>query len=302
MSRIIQFLHPGKEHNNITGTVWNCGNHKRKFLRKKGSYLKDLTTKPIDDIVYFWGEWEAPSKVTPTKQNNSNFSKNIFEPYCTSSLPKNSVNTDPFVFGNQFYYCTCKQGHYPSLRDLEKGDILLFGSKKDNYFILDTLFVVKDWKEYKKIDIKDLKSKYNNVFYDVSLKPMVQTPELSCKEITEDKEKTGICKSKCGDDKTDYIHAKDTKVYRIYNALMYEDNKGDGIFSYSPCLPDPSGKNGFERPAMNFPYISQTLKQGIKIIRGEDIDKAWHQITQEILNKGLKLMIKTDLPHYKLPL
>ena len=77
---------------------------------------------------------------------------------------------------------------------------------------------------------------------------------------------------------------------------MYEDNEVNGIFSYAPCLPNPTGKNGFERPAISFNHISQKLNQGIKIIKGENITKVWHEITAEILNKGLSLMIKTDLP------
>jgi hypothetical protein len=76
---------------------------------------------------------------------------------------------------------------------------------------------------------------------------------------------------------------------------MYEDKEDNGIFSYVPCLPNPAGKNGFERPAIDYNHISQKLNQGIKIIKGENITKVWHEITAKILNKGLNLMIKTDL-------
>ena len=224
-----------------------------------------LSTKPIEDIVYFWGEWEAPSTATPIMGNKSPLPENIFEPYYTLPNPKNAANTDPFVFGNQFYFCVCKQGHYTSLRNLEKGDMILFGSNKDDNFIIDTLFVVKDWIEYEKKNITDLKAKYNDVFYNVSLEPMIQTQDVDGKETIEDKEIKGICNPKCGDDKTDNNFVKTIKTYRIYSALMFEDKDANGIFSYVPCLPQPLGKSGFKRPSINCKHISQKLNQGIKI-------------------------------------
>ena len=69
MKTIIQFPHPGSEHNAKTGTKWNTGAHKRKYLKVAGSYLKNLSSKPIDDTVYFWGEWEAPSIIAPIAGN-----------------------------------------------------------------------------------------------------------------------------------------------------------------------------------------------------------------------------------------
>lgn len=295
MSSIIQFPHPGSEHNDKTGTKWNTGNHKRKFLKENGCYLKELSTKPIEDTVYFWGEWEAPSTVKTIPDNKSPLPRSIFEPYYTLPVPKNAANTDPFVFGNQFHYCICKQGHYRSLRDLKKGDMILFGSNLKGKFVLDTVFVIKDWCEYEIDDLPTIKEQYNYTFYYSSLEPILNGNQVDAKVITID-DKNGHCLPCNGDDKTDNNPVKDIKTYRIYNALMYEDKEVNGIFSYVPCLPNPTGKKGFERPSISFNPISQNLNQGIKIIKGENINKAWHEITAEILNKGLSLMIKTDLP------
>ena len=67
----------------------------------------------------------------------------------TSSLQ----NTDPYVFGKSeldtsFYYCCCKQiseGEKTAMQELKIGNIILFGSYKDDEeFWLDTVFVVAD--------------------------------------------------------------------------------------------------------------------------------------------------------------
>ena len=295
MSSIIQFPHPGSEHNNKTGTKWNTGKHKRKFLKENGYYLTALSTKPIKGIVYFWGEWEAPSIVTTIPGNKSPLPKNIFKPYYTLPVQKNAANTDPFVFGYQFHYCICKQGHYPSLRDLEKGDMILFGSNLKGCFVLDTVLVIKDWYEYEINDLPTIKKQYSDTFYYTSLEPILNGNQVDAKVISID-DKNGYCLPCNGDDKTDNNPVENIKKYRIYNALMFEDKEDKGIFSYVPCLPNPPGKKGFERPSISFNPISQNLNQGIKIIKGENINKAWHEITAEILNKGLSLMIKTDLP------
>jgi|JFJP01.1.fsa_nt_gi hypothetical protein len=296
MKSIIQFPHPGGEHNAKTGIKWNTSSHKRKYLKVEGSYLKNLSSKPIDGTVYFWGEWEAPSKATPTGKK-SPLPKFIFEPCYTLTVPNKVANTDPFVFGKQFYYCICKQGHYPSLRDLDKGSLIIFGSHKDSSYILDTLFVVKGWRDYKISEIPILKTEYNDVFYVASLVPMNNTSAVQCKITIEDKNETGICLPTSGDDESDNKPVKNVEIYRIYEAMMYDDVKGtDGIFSFAPCHPEPEGRSGFTRPAIEMSYISQGLNQGIKIINGKAADKVWNDITTEVLNKGLNLMIETALP------
>jgi len=73
MKTIIQFPHPGREHTAKSGTKWNTSIHKRKYMKVKGLYLKNLSSKPIDDTVYFWGEWEASSSVTPIVGNTPPF-------------------------------------------------------------------------------------------------------------------------------------------------------------------------------------------------------------------------------------
>ena len=147
MNTIIQFLHPGSEHDDKSGKNWNTGNHKRKYLKANGSYLQDISSKPLNGTLYFWGEWEAQSKVTTIASViNPNNPRYIFEPYYQPT--NKGTNTDPFIFGNQFYYRLCLQQKSTTLKTLEQGDVILFGSCLNKQFVLDTVFVVKNYMPY----------------------------------------------------------------------------------------------------------------------------------------------------------
>lgn len=299
MSKVIQFFHPGGEHSKKSGSEWNTGNHKRKYLKVQGSYLNSVNQKQQSKNLYFWGEWEAQSNIIKElNHSNSLLPKLIFEPYYKQ--PIGNVNTDPFVFGNQFHYCICKQGHYPSLREkLEKGDIILFGSHKNDAFILDTLFVIKDWIEYEVENIDEVKSKFNKVFVDVSLLPLTQI-QIQSKQNSEIKieEKTKGCYQPVyttDDDESIVLKKK----YRVYSAAMYSDRDSfDGIYSFAPAM--VGGENGFERPKIKLDGIlSQSQNQGIKISENQNKKEVWESITKQLFNQKLSLLIETELPPVK---
>jgi hypothetical protein len=118
MPKIVQFTHPGPEHKpdlkNGNHKSWNTGNHKRKFLLSKGSYVDNNKLK--DGNLTFWGEWEPPSYVTEFEyQENKFFPGWLHKPYLPNILPNSNgyqasfQNTDPCVFGDSFKYFVCKQ-------------------------------------------------------------------------------------------------------------------------------------------------------------------------------------------------
>jgi len=291
-------MHPGSEHSVLSGTEWNKGDHRRKYLTIGGDYLRDLNTVPQNDSLYFWGEWEAQSSLTTIGSKETDFPETVFSPYYSSVETPEICNTDPFVFGNTFYYCVCKQGHYTSLRDLHKGDVILFGSGKNDQFVLDTLFVVKGFYEYELEEIPTLKSKYNTTFYDVSLAPLHTATCVSAATITH---KDGICIPHNCNEEMERLPSKEVKKYRIYEAAMYED-RGEfgGLFSYVPCLPNANGAKGFKRPSITkVDFITNTLTQGIKITSDADVSSIWIEVTKQVLEQGLNLLTKTDLPTKK---
>jgi hypothetical protein len=170
----------------------------------------------------------------------------------------------------------------------------------NKHFVLDTVFVVKDSIEYEIQNIAKLKSEFNEFFYDVSLLPLNNIFAVKPKDIIDDTERSGCIIPKSGDDESDYkptCQPLGDLKNKIYEAAMYNDRHDfDDIFSFSPCLPEPFGKEGFARPSLDLPFISQGLTQGIKIIKSEDVKTIWLQIINEVLKKGLCIMIKTDLP------
>jgi len=290
MTKIIQFLHPGIEHNEKTGILWNTKKHRRKYLKIQGEYIDAIESNPKLDSIYFWGEWEAQSSIKKINKNKYSFPHFIFEPYLSLPLPKNACNTDPFVFGNCFYYCFCKQTRYTKLRNLESGSIILFGSNKNNFFEIDTVFVIKDSFKYNVDNLNTLKPNYNTIFYNTSLLPLINPENVFIEQQT---------MNSCYNKKSDCKENSNLEYY-IYSAVMHEDRHNfNGIFSYSPCLPGIKGEVGFKKPIINHSLISQKITQGIKIIQTHDIVNVWFEITNQIIAQELKLMIKTALPKIK---
>lgn len=150
MPRIIQFLHPGQYNCKVGAIAWNCENHKRKLIKNEVSYIKDgVVYKNTNG--YFWGEWEPESKCDKVNEyyvHTLKYPSNIMTNHnrnCNSKCSdkkKCPQNTDPYVFGDYFIYSNCLQPTYTTLQNLEKDDIILFGSRSDGKFILDTLFVI----------------------------------------------------------------------------------------------------------------------------------------------------------------
>lgn len=181
---IVQFTHPGGEHTlsateKKNGSIkgWNYDGHKRKFIKTTGICLDNNGDVLTEQELLFWGEWEPTSYVTPIThfhgtgimpalvqepflQKDYGGSVDSITPWYNGVMRKRKgnlkpcerQNTDPFVFADGFYYCCCKQ-HFKALRSLDKGSIILFGSTISTkqggpYFVLDTVFVVDDFRVY----------------------------------------------------------------------------------------------------------------------------------------------------------
>ena len=108
----VQFIHPGAEHG-IQGRVkpWNTGEHRRKFLRLRGSYVEARDAAPKTEELVFWGEWEAESAGEPITNPVPGGPHWIHQPFYVrpASYPGKLQNTDPFVFGDRFLYTLCRQ-------------------------------------------------------------------------------------------------------------------------------------------------------------------------------------------------
>ena len=151
MEITVQLTHPGKQKpfslnkgyyikENQVIREWNGElSHYRKFIQNSGFYI-DNENNRIKDELLFWGEWEGESIFQELSQNNKNqfLPNGIHKPIHLGV--KNWQNTDPYVFGNNFYYAICKQTG--KMLNLENGSLILFGTAYSEYFVVDCVFVI----------------------------------------------------------------------------------------------------------------------------------------------------------------
>ena len=155
---IIQFMHPGGYDRREGEISWNRGKHKRKLIKNKILFLED-DGKSKNESGYFWGEWESYSIASCENFNGNKYyahtlllhssdndKTDVTSENCNGgckSADNGLLNTDPYVFGNHFYYSNCMQSRYPILKNLHENDIIIFGSRVNGEFVLDTVFVVE---------------------------------------------------------------------------------------------------------------------------------------------------------------
>ena len=277
----VQFLHPGGEHtpdrNNQQHINWNQDAHQRKFIQNPGTYLEKDHQKNSDLI--FWGEWEPQSDVLEKlKSERKGEPKYLYQPYF--SIPQHNQflqNTDPFIFGDNFYYVCCQQATklgFTQLRFLKSGSVILFGSCLNNKFILDTVFVVDRYYEIE--SLKQISQYVSDTYVDVTLRHI-----LSCVSSNPN-------------------NCIDNQNFRLYVGATFDNPKNE-MFSFFPCLPYSAKTNkGFARPIIEIPnVISNSLNQKYKLTRDRNIQQLWRQVKNQVEQANLKLGVHTELPSRK---
>jgi hypothetical protein len=100
MPQIIQFLHPGSEHNLNTGLQWNRGNHHRKFMQGFGEYISPNGKSDIN-YIEFWGELEPNSRIFGEVRNVGNgLPSSYMDGYC-----RTGKKSGTFYDGSNGYAC-----------------------------------------------------------------------------------------------------------------------------------------------------------------------------------------------------
>lgn len=272
---------------------WNYGSHKRKFLKAFGQcVLKNGSLTSSKDLL-FWGEWEPTSKfcnvcstigtgVQPVFIHEPFLSKGagglILPPFKKKKISRKGKitthirqNTDPFVFGDYFLYSNCKQRKkilkskkttFTKMGTLEKGSIILFGStiSKEQggpYFVLDTVFVVGEYKCFNTKNIQTDLSGYVPSDYVDIMGFTKWTP-------------------------TDYVCYKGASV----------SNSFDGMFSFVPCKPSDSINVGFPRVKLtskDIIFISDNLNAAPKYKEMSNTKDMWNKICEIVRSQGFEL-------------
>lgn len=278
--KFVQFPHPGGEHKpDSSGQLgWNSlrRQHARKFMKMEGAWLEGSRVEQGE--IWAWGEWEPESSVIrsldPITDEHPRY---LWKPFWVQKSRYTGLhNTDPFIFDG-FYYTDCKQGRSPSLnglRQLGAGSVIVFGSAKNEKWVLDTLLVVRDyidhdWKTYE----ERLARNIPECFWHVTLAPTYQ----------------GLDKK---------------RQRRLYIGATH-NNPVEEMYSFFPCM--PAGDTfGFARPSIELPsdYFSTRLRQGARgqglnspSISVEKMQELWTSIVEQVLAQGLRLGVASDPPN-----
>ena len=275
---VVQFIHPGQEHHPDAPGIksWNRGAHRRKFLRTAGTAL-DAGGQLHRGELLLWGEWEPPSTVERLEAPDPDFPRYLHRPYLDApTLFDRHQNTDPFVFGDEFLYTGCQQwrgkprGTPVQLRYLLPGSIVLFGSCSDDRFLLDTVFVVRDFIDHDRGDYRAvLRGTVPDAYWTVTLEPWYSGPA-------------------------------DGRSFRLYRGASLA-NAVNGTFSFFPCRrADGPVTRGFPRPDLSWLWgVSPRLRQGWSATWLSDPTEAadiWRDVRQAVLDQGFELGVRAEIP------
>jgi len=238
------------------------------FFRKL--YVNDLKDlKPTQDDLYFWGEWEGNSLFNAFPRADFRILPNGLHKPFHSTFIRGSQNTDPYIFGDNFKYCVCKQKR--QLTSLVLDDLILFGTvmPKLGKFYIDTVFVIKDYNLSSNIQMTR-GAQYSQVYIEETLEQLneyLKTPIFT--------NNNRVYHSKTWWDDKDYFSFVPCKL--SYDNIGFERlfiELSNEIFQLSR---NPTGKSFLERCTLS----SQDL---------------WKEIVRISLEQGFKLGVKFDEP------
>jgi hypothetical protein len=294
--KLIQFMHPGGERSASSNLAWNHGRHARTFLVAHGVDDRDESGE-----LCFWGEWEARVEI------EKSFASEIVSGPRKLLRPRHSLcprdgtpqNTDPFVFGDQFLYSCCKQvrrdGRATQLRELGRGDILLFGSQVDGRFVLDTVFVVARSRIYDPRTAAETASLGSETVEPV-FQPIQRAtggrPDAphactrGCARSWDDQEEDACIQP---------LHAATVTPFRLYEGATVS-NPIDGMYSFVPAKWTRDAPHGFARPTLSLPNLRHALNINYADITEQRVSMDWHSIVDELRGQGFALAVKLALP------
>lgn len=275
--RFVQFPHPGSEHVPDHDRVkeWNptSRGHARKFLELSGSYLDHGGSRNLNSgAIWAWAEWEPESEViTDLRSTSVGEPERLFRPYWVAKETYAGLhNTDPFIFGG-FYYANCKQSAQPGLKELAPGSVIVFGSRVQGAWVVDTVFVVRDSEDHDAGSSSAIAAgRVPDGYEEVVFVPTYATdPDPS---------------------------------YRLYFGATV-DEPFEGMFSFFPCIP-AGGATGFARPRVELSgfinpgsfRVPRGAGRSAAVISVERARSLWASVRAQIESAGLALGVFAEMP------
>jgi hypothetical protein len=274
LTGLIQFPHPGAEHDAVRFEdevfPWNEGDHARKFLQVDGRWRSEDGAEGAGP-VRFWGEYEPPSAVRRIGPKQGRLPQWVHEPLYPPPREGRRQNTDPLVLGG-FWYSNCKQHRRrdrpaPAVTQrLEPGSLVLFGSKLDHAFVVDTVYVVAGRQEYGREDVEHLP--VPDHVKDMALRPLYGNPERELRFV-------------------------------LYRGATVDDPV-DGRWIFVPALPVEQPADRFARPraVLADGVLKDTLGMGLRAVAlsPEQLDDTWQQLLTTTYDAGLVAAKQLSVP------
>ena len=172
--RIVQFIHPRQEFpvsdtnselrpDGRYNVAWNTGRHCRRLVKHPGDYVDGDGVLQQNAELTFWTEWEGPTVATRLNSVrdmiHARYLHEVQHPVVPAGMENTRreccddsddsddgcgdglLNTDPCVFGDTFKYSNCQQASNGVLRKLGAGSLILFVSRIQGEYYLDTAFL-----------------------------------------------------------------------------------------------------------------------------------------------------------------
>ena len=299
---IVQFPHPGQEfpvcstnsklRNGFYEVPWSdMSSHYRRLIKHNGKYINGDGKFGKGELV-FWNEWEGPTSAVENKKKISAISASFVHAVqlpstsdisgraikcssscCCSGKFGDLLNTDPCVFGRTFKYSNCRQTRNGTMRRLLSPSLIVFGSRVNGEFCLDTVFVVGDTPaDY--VDGSDLKNCCSNTY----------------KCLTIDRLPRGY--------------------YTFYRGITPRKRKlSEQMFSFTPARLS-SEVNYSERCKLNLASLNKIAKvkafdvnvwrnKKVTTTDNSHIKAVWNEIVRQVIGQGFVLGVRFDWPKAK---
>lgn len=270
---------------------WNVsGLHRRKLMESHGATIVDvLGSKNIGCDIVFVGEWECCSEHRPNPQFKTGIKdiyQDIHSPFLTALDSHRHVqNTDPFVFGEYFYYVCCKKR-----KAMKPGDIVIFGYSQRDYpkkLFVDTVMVLLG-----SYLIKDNEDKYFPLaYYNVTLSKIGPNENVWVGKMF---------------DNSKHLEHIYKDLDEEYNKIYDENQK---MFSFVPC------KRLIEDSNNSLTMISQpviTVKNSNEVMltaasngnhlevgSASEMKQIFDDIVSQVQGQGFDLGIYMPMPTYR---